>query len=48
MGKKKEEEKEEEKEELKEGIEIRDYANTESEYSSGMSKDYIKGKKGYI
>jgi outer membrane protein assembly factor BamB len=39
---------EEEKKDRKEGIEIRDYANRESEYSSGMSKNYVKGKKGYI
>jgi len=39
---------EEEKAIKNELIEIRDYANRESEYSTGRSKDYIKGKKGYI
>jgi hypothetical protein len=39
---------EEEKAEKNERIEIRDYANRESEYSSSMNKDYIKGKKDYI
>ena len=43
-----EKETEEEKRERKENIDIKDYGDRGSEYASGISKDYIKGKKGYI
>ena len=41
-------EEEEKAEEKKEEVQLSDYGRIESDYVSGMSKDYIKGKKGYF
>ena len=37
---------EEKPEEKKQEVQLSDYGRIESDYASGMSKDYIKGKKG--
>ncbi|RLJ09176.1 MAG: hypothetical protein DRP13_00985, partial [Candidatus Aenigmatarchaeota archaeon] len=41
-------EEEEKPEEKKEERELSDYGKIESDYTAGLSKDYIKGKKGYL
>ena len=35
-------------EKKKEEVELSDYGNIVSDYTGGMSKDYVKGKKGYM